>query len=1259
MANKGYAVMIDSLIAVIFLLLIVTAVFTVEFSKTSRTDAMSFKELHYVSEDVLDVLNKKGVLDEVAILWAENSTSGSEEMENASAMAKDYLEKMLPSRVGYELVVEEGLDRSVIVSSNESRISWNYSSTSTHSTRILVGYGSGLPTFAHVSSASLSSLASKAGSDYAYFGGFVGQGNISRFIDLPSDANITNVYLELNPASDFDLYVNGQFCASCSGTGWNLSAKSWDLTSCKNLFSGGRNWISINFTSTDEDNFVGGGFLRVDYLTEEWDRIPDFTTYWFPGVKGLINVYSGFYVPGSLQDIEVYLHYFHDLPEINTYVTIGNETVYENDTLGEVNVTLDWDDLSGFFGGDPELVFSLSNKTVPLKWGTDEFAVMASGKGTADAVLITDVSGSMGGCDVDSSCAAAGLCDSLSPCHKERVAVAKDVDKLFVNQMLNTSGTRVGLTAYGSSVISGYWHPLSSDNDSLISEISTYDHNGGCTCISCGINNATGMLLNAPVIYYDFFTGSNKRVWLYNVDYPNSEPPLDVAGVPWMNLTYNDSDWSSGETILGFEDIPYSPNVDTDIGNNLNFFRANLWDMAADLPQPVDFDTGVNSTANTFGPGAGDDGWDNQIGAYYGSPGLDVSFSRVIEGGDFRLRISAEGRDAVGSRPASGAYGVQFYVDQSMLDTVQNGGRALFSFRYYADAVGLDPPGENYQILARFGDGGGMSTVYASPWISSDTAWNTQNIDVTSEITAVGSYYLDFGVAITACSLNTELVYAYFDDIDLVITNETGNYFFRKSFTVSNPGKINKTKLYVLSDDRADVYLNGVLIDSDPTEHDAEKWNRDSIDVDKSYLVEGNNVIAVKLHNNDAYSAKFDLELTYSDVSERKKAMLVMSDGWANTVIGGGGCAVAEGCTKTASVQAINKACEARQYGIDVYSVAFGSGADPCTLKKIACWNCSACDPKTGNVGDPDCWLPGESYDNCSRFYGSNDADELAKIYGEIADLIANATLELQVINITFGDVSLDNVLYPDSYIRYTVGVEPSLWPGETLLNLESSTFDNNISNGTFLVPTKTRPIEAKVTSYSGPYWTNSLKIKSSNTGGVWSEVYDLTADYSSDYRKLGDPYVINIPASDVGVGENFVEVRTGSSPTNYTGGSEDDRVIYSVAMKTYTGIGEPKQSNEGCNWTIEFYDGSTSVISAPYGYSGPQRCSYNSTNVSYNKESAVDDAVYRLFSQLDEDQDHRLDVKFDPNSIVIDTKSIGGVRSLWGPVRLKLILWT
>ncbi len=101
--------------------------------------------------------------------------------------------------------------------------------------------------------------------------------------------------------------------------------------------------------------------------------------------------------------------------------------------------------------------------------------------------------------------------------------------------------------------------------------------------------------------------------------------------------------------------------------------------------------------------------------------------------------------------------------------------------------------------------------------------------------------------------------------------------YFRKSFTVSNPSQITALSLSLLRDDGAVVYLNGTeiyrsnmpagTIDYSTLAVDAvEDTSFHSASVNPALLVAGNNVIAVEVHQSDAYSSdiSFDFELTAS-----------------------------------------------------------------------------------------------------------------------------------------------------------------------------------------------------------------------------------------------------------------------------------------------------------------------------------------------------------------------------------------------------------
>ncbi len=1189
MENRGYVLMIDALLALVFLLIVVTAIFSIEYSMTARTGVTSFKELHYTSENVLSVLTDKGTLDEIVTLWAENSTPGSAEMINASNLSREYLEKMLPPGVGYRLTIDdEEIYNSTL---DTSRTSESDSIASTHSTRILAGYGSGLPTLAYTSTASLGSITGKRGSAYVYFGGFEGQGNITKKLEIePADANVTGAYMELNPGANFTLYVNGEPCGSYAGAGLSMSASSWTLP-CKDNFTTGWNVIDINFTE-NENNFIGGGYIRVDYSTSQLQDVSFgklYDKFWFPGIKGLINIYSSFYVPGILKTnkgMDISLHYKHNLSNVSIFLNIGGYELYRSDAIGERTVTLSWNDIWKIFKDKyygptftkDNLSDLFSRRTIPVKFGTDEFYIKHTGTGSSDAILITDVSGSMG--------------------WGGKLTAAKVADKKFVNTVLGYPGMKVGLVSYESSVDDT--HPLSDDNVSLINEIDGYSASG-CTCISCGIQEATDMLKEPFEVIEDgewwkrerysdckalvVAINSSSGNWKYNISVdcgddcdPTTTPP---SCVPPLNPT----EWNTS----GFNDIAWAsvnlPNDNDSAQNETRYYRKHftlLYPAADDGTLYVRNKRGVECYLNgkfiekdtSCSSGTY---WDNTWT-------VDMSFFNV-------------GGNVLACRVKCG-------------EGTKDGIRFDAELTYPSDPC--DPT---------------TASLSCTP-----AGWNTSGFD-------------DSGWA------NVNLA-------DVSDNTENKVRYYRKNFTVDHPLAGDGT-LYVRNKRGVECYLNGNFIGKDTSCSSGTYWDN-TWTVDKSFFNVGGNVLACRVRCGEGASYKgirFDAKLAYN----RTRAMLVMSDGYANKCLLGNVCNPGSppnmvGCPNSgdpnypAKIEAIDRACKARDlYDITVYSVGFGAGADEITLKKIACWDCTAND-----------WLPGEGASNCSRYYKGSTTD-IEKIYEDIAHDIAAATIDSQQINITFGSVSLNNIVYyNDSYINFEYGSKtlPALDFGDTLLILESARFGNVLGDGDFFVPNNTRPLDAKVISYSGEWWTDRLAINSSETSG-WEKAYNLS-DFGYVYKYLGDPYFVSINQDKLGVIDNLVKIGTGKSPDEGMGASQDDKVIYMIAMKTITGHGEPKRIRGGCNWTVEFFDRTNATFLAPFDYTGPLRCSYTNALISYDEESSIDDAVYRLFDFLDiEPKDGRVDIKFNPDNIAISTETVGGIRSLWGPVMVKLILWT
>ncbi|MBU2634333.1 MAG: VWA domain-containing protein [Nanoarchaeota archaeon] len=338
-------------------------------------------------------------------------------------------------------------------------------------------------------------------------------------------------------------------------------------------------------------------------------------------------------------------------------------------------------------------------------------------------------------------------------------------------------------------------------------------------------------------------------------------------------------------------------------------------------------------------------------------------------------------------------------------------------------------------------------------------------------------------------------------------------------------------------------------------------------------------------------------------------------------------------CTEAAKLDSIDFACDAYEnHNITVHSVGLGQDADEETLQSIA--DC-------GN----------------GTFYASNNFTELQQIYENLAIEATNAPIEYIEQKISLSNFT--SLLYPDSYIQINYLRElPQLEYAYAFIPIETPRFNNGITEGSFVIPQQVSIIDAKVTSYSGSKWTDNIKIY--NSQNPWTEVFDLS-DYGEDYEFLGDPYIVNIPPELIAVGENnSVRIATGLSPTNYTGGHIDDRAIYTMGLNllvNYSGI-FPKA--EGCNWYLEFEDGTNSNLNIPINYSGTQSCTFTSTtncNVDYSND-AINNALCNLFSQLDFDNNGKLYVNFDEGDLEIETISVQGIPYMWGPALIEVRTW-
>lgn len=410
--------------------------------------------------------------------------------------------------------------------------------------------------------------------------------------------------------------------------------------------------------------------------------------------------------------------------------------------------------------------------------------------------------------------------------------------------------------------------------------------------------------------------------------------------------------------------------------------------------------------------------------------------------------------------------------------------------------------------------------------------------------------------------------------------------------------------------------------------------------------------------NHDRYGFKVDRYeyIEGGDASGREGYIIVMMDGVTGFHCGDcspypgcmGGCNDTNGsfecsgnvsdCLGTQCDDAIDDAicaaCRARNnHGIHVYPIGFGPVSVNCpnanrTMGEIA---------KCGNTS----------------YYGSTNATELRSIYHGIADGIVNLTYQSQTMGI-IGNMT-PSMLYPESYIKFSYSPVNYSGYGEITLTRNTPRF-NDIENctGYIYIADISKVTDMKVTSYSSEYWTDYLVVNNQTA-------YTLRdKHFGDDYMLIGDPHIIQIPPVLINSGENnSILVETGDGPDPpYTGCSPDNRAVYTIRLTGVVGYGNVFPEKSGCKWTIQFEDNTNITETIPDYYNGTCECSYASGNISYDKNDAIDDAIFRLLQKLDSNGNNKVDITFDSSMIESDFSGAGGVRSLWGPITMKLIIW-
>jgi hypothetical protein len=330
-------------------------------------------------------------------------------------------------------------------------------------------------------------LSSSARTDYAYFGGYIGEGNISTLVEY--QGTITSATIELVINDIFTVYVNGVNSGSYSASPNEFTPVTHNISIAN--FASGTNTVEI----VGEDTHIAGGFIKIIYDSEVTYEQPE--KYKFPGIQGAINLYDGFYIPGNLTKLAISLHFNNS---VSTFLTLGKTKIFNGTSDGTTPITITNSTLSSLFN-----YADISRKTIPIRFGMEDQDYAINMSRDIDVFSVTDLSGSMCGTCSGGAwlCCWSGCSNNQQKCEScggtctAGIYEAKSANNLFIDMITNDTADRVGLVGYETNVDDYNCHDLSNNNASLKNKVSGWMAYGN-TCICCGINKAiNGTLANS------------------------------------------------------------------------------------------------------------------------------------------------------------------------------------------------------------------------------------------------------------------------------------------------------------------------------------------------------------------------------------------------------------------------------------------------------------------------------------------------------------------------------------------------------------------------------------------------------------------------------------------------------------------------------------------------------------------------------------------------------------------------------------------
>jgi hypothetical protein len=238
--------------------IIVSAVFLYMTFSTSEQDS---SQLQATASDAVNILNtmtvsevnspltsqvlatnlvteNDTVIRAIGVLWATNNP-----------LAQNFTEYVMSDfspRYSYAVYLEGTLlmNRSLMLQSQASKV--------TAAKQQISGVAQSKPLAGNTATSFLKRLENKSTSSFAYLGGFIGQGNITVILNLPSDVDSTrvqNLLLELDTPQEFALYINNQYCTVFTPSTPEMIPDAWNASACINSLVTGDNTFKFVYAN--------------------------------------------------------------------------------------------------------------------------------------------------------------------------------------------------------------------------------------------------------------------------------------------------------------------------------------------------------------------------------------------------------------------------------------------------------------------------------------------------------------------------------------------------------------------------------------------------------------------------------------------------------------------------------------------------------------------------------------------------------------------------------------------------------------------------------------------------------------------------------------------------------------------------------------------------------------------------------------------------------------------------------------------------